>query len=171
MRRDPGTMARPRATRNPAQKNRGPSRPNLSGFSLSRKPPICPGLLGCFLFPLGLSRKPSIYPGLLGCFLFPRHAQKNRGPSRPNLSGFGLSRKPPICPGLLGCFLFLLHVIPPRKTEAPAAPTFPALVSPANHPSAQDFWDASFFLFGSPCDVGSAAKSPNRIIHQFQESW
>jgi hypothetical protein len=47
--RDPGTMARPRATRNPAQKNRGPSRPNLSGFSLSRKPPICLGLLGCFL--------------------------------------------------------------------------------------------------------------------------
>ena len=37
------------------------------------------------------------------------------------------------------------HAIPPRKTEAPAAPTFPALVSPANHPSAQDFWDASFF--------------------------
>jgi hypothetical protein len=37
------------------------------------------------------------------------------------------------------------HAIRPRKTEAPAAPTFPALVSPANHPSAQDFWDASFF--------------------------
>jgi hypothetical protein len=51
MRRDPVTMARPRATRNPAQKNRGPSRPNLSGFGLSRKPLICPGLLGCFLFP------------------------------------------------------------------------------------------------------------------------
>jgi hypothetical protein len=50
VRRDPGTMARPRATRKPAQKNRGPSRPNLSGFGLSRKPPICPGLWGCFLF-------------------------------------------------------------------------------------------------------------------------
>jgi hypothetical protein len=54
MRRDPGTMARPRATRNPAQKNRGPSRPNLSGFGLSRKPPIRPGLLGCFLFLNGI---------------------------------------------------------------------------------------------------------------------
>ena len=32
-----------------------------------------------------------------------------------------------------------------RKNEAPTAPTFPALVYPANHPSAQDFWDASFF--------------------------
>jgi hypothetical protein len=41
-------MARPRATRNPAQKNQGPSCPNLSGFGLFRKPPIDPGLWGCF---------------------------------------------------------------------------------------------------------------------------
>jgi hypothetical protein len=52
-------------------------------------------------------------------------AQKNRGPSRPNLSRFGLSRKPPIYPGLWGCFLFL-----------------------SSHPSTQDFGDASFFFFG-----------------------
>ena len=71
MRRDPGTMARPRATRNPAQKNRGPSRPNLSGFGLSRKPPICPGLLGCFLFPFFLF--PSFFSRRINFVYTPKH--------------------------------------------------------------------------------------------------
>jgi hypothetical protein len=53
------------------------------------------------------------------------------------------------------------HAIPPRKTEAPAAPTFPALVYSANNPCAQDFWDASFFCFLFLQSLATLLSSPH----------